>query len=266
MANLLKRLLARYAIFLMISGFILAGFEYLMCAIVSLINLPDILSNLPEQIPPVMRALIEQQFFGGFGPTGILAFGWNHPIALALGTAVSIVLASRACAGEIEEGTLELILSQPISRTTYLTAQIIFAFISLTWLSVIGVGGMYVGQCVYALHLLDAPTLLWLALNYLLLHAVWYSVTLLISILGREAGQVAFIGFLITLVSYLLQVIGQLWTPAAFLLPYSANTYYSPRTLLIEHALDPKSIAILSGISVVAIAVSLWRFHRRDIP
>jgi ABC-type transport system involved in multi-copper enzyme maturation permease subunit len=104
------------------------------------------------------------------------------------------------------------------------------------------------------------------ALNFFLLHGVWYGITLLFSVFGREAGRVAFIGFLLALVSYFVQVIAQLWTKATFLLPCTVHTYYSPQKILVNGELKPISVIVLVGLIVVSIGIAGWRFKKRDIP
>ncbi len=266
MANLLKRLIARHGAFLAVITALLAGFEYLICAIVATVNVRGMLEELIKNLPPFARTLVEQQFFGGLGPAGILAFGWNHPITLALGAAVAIVLATRAVAGEIETGAVELVLSQPISRARYFAAQVLFALLALSVLSAIGACGTLLGQLVYGIHVLGPGTLFAVALNYLLLQSAWFGITLVISVFGREAGRVAAIGFILALVSYVLQVIAQLWTKAALLHRYSVYGYYSPMDVVTKHQVPAKSAAVLLGLIIVAIGLSAWRFWRRDIP
>ena len=125
MRNLLKRLARRLGLFAGVITAVLAGFEFVICAVVSTINVPALFAELAKSLPPLMKDLIVQ-YIGGFGPADLLAFGWAHPVALALGAAAAIVLASRAVAGEIEAGTLELVLSQPLSRDRYFAGQVVF--------------------------------------------------------------------------------------------------------------------------------------------
>jgi ABC-type transport system involved in multi-copper enzyme maturation permease subunit len=245
---------------------LLAGLQFLICGIVAMINIPEIMNSALQNIPPFMRALIEQQFFGGLTQKGLLAFGWNHPIALAIGTAVAIVFASRAVAGEIESGAMELLLSQPISRLNYFTGHVLFALTSIALLSLIGVGGTLIGIHVYSLAPIEGIILFKVAFNFFLLHSAWYGITLLFSVFGREAGRVAFIGFLLALVSYFVQVIAQLWTKAAFLLPYTVHTYYSPQKIFVNGELKPISVIVLVGLIVASICIAGWRFRKRDIP
>jgi ABC-2 type transport system permease protein len=263
--NLLRRLAGRFGIFLGIAAAVLAGFEFLICAIVSTINLPAVLGELMKSVPPLMKDLIVQ-YIGGFGPADLLAFGWNHPIALAVGAAASIVLASRAVAGEVEAGTLELVLSQPVSRTRYLAGQVAFGLAGLAAMSLAGAMATWLGQRVYGIEALGLGTLAALAVNFFLVQTAWFALTLLFSVLGREAGRVAFAAFLAALLSYLVQVIAGLWSKAAFLLPYSPNAYYDPRVILREGAVPAKSAAVLGGLSLCCILLAWARFRRRDIP
>jgi ABC-2 type transport system permease protein len=233
---------------------------------VSTVDIVGAFSELTKTFPLFLRTLIEQQLFGVMSTAGILAFGWNHPITLALGTAIAIVLASRTVAGEIESGTLELIMSQPISRREYLTGHIVFAFFSLTFISLLGAGGTLLGQYVYDFQAFRVPSLFQLIVNYCLLNAAWYGITLLISVYGREAGRVATIGFLLALISYFLNVIGQLWDKAGFLLPYSLHTYYSPKQILVENIFPTLNLTLLSILTIITISVAFWKFSRRDLP
>jgi len=266
LANLLGRLAARHGSFLLITSLLLGGFEFLLCGIVSTIDLPSVLTGVMKTIPPPMRALIEQQFLGGMGNAGILAFGWTHPITLALGAAVAITLASRAVAGELENGAIELVLSQPISRSGYFFGNVGFSLAALAVMTAIGIGGSLLGQSFYGLKVFDAALLARLGLNFWLLQSAWFGIALVASVLGRESGRVAFAGFILALISYIVQVLGQLWSGGSFLLPYSLNFYFSPRSILVERRLSLSSVAILAGISVATILASSWRFRRRDIP
>lgn len=265
MKNLLGRLARRYGVFLGVATAVMAGFEFVLCAVVSTINVPALLAEITKSLPPLMKDLIAQ-YIGGFGPADLLAFGWNHPVALAIGGAVAVVLASRAVAGEIEAGTLELVLSQPISRSRYFAAQAVFGLTALAVLSLAGGLASWLGQRAYGLHALDLATLARLAANYLLLQAAWFGLTLLVSVFGREAGRVALTGFLVALLSYLVEVVAQMWPRAAFLLPYSPNAYHDPRLILKMGALPGKSVAVLGGLAVLGAALALMRFRRRDIP
>jgi hypothetical protein len=66
--------------------------------------------------------------------------------------------------------------------------------------------------------------------------------------------------------SYLVEVIGQLWERAAFLLPFSLYQYYAPQDLLVEGTFRPGAAVVLGAVALAGIAAAAWRFTTRDIP
>jgi ABC-type transport system involved in multi-copper enzyme maturation permease subunit len=266
MLNVYRRLAARHAVFILICTFLLAGFEFAICALLSTFDISGALGGLRKSAPPFMQSLLGEQFFGELTSRGMMAFAWNHPIALSLGGAIAIVLASRAVAGEIESGTLELILGQPISRIAYLGAQVGFAFSALALLSFGGMVGTIAGQRLYELRAFDLRSLLEISLNFFLLQCVWFGFTLVISAFGREGGKVAGAAFLLALVSYFVEVIGKLAPTVAPLMPYSPYDYYSPFAILVESKPVAGSLAALIAMLAISLGFVAWRFERRDIP
>src|SRR6185436_19784755 len=115
MPEIVRRQLERNWIFLAVAALMLGGFEFLLCAVVASVDVQGAFNQMTQFAPPIFRTMIEQNLMGG-SPAGVLAFGWNHPVVHALLSAVAITLADRAIAGEVENGAIELVLSQPLSR------------------------------------------------------------------------------------------------------------------------------------------------------
>ncbi len=266
MRNLLRGLVARHALFITLCMLLLGGFEFLICGLVATVDVSGILKEVTKAVPAFLQGLLTEQVFSGMTTRGILAFGWNHPVALALGAAVAVVLAAQAVAGEIENGTLELLLSQPLSRRNYLFAHVLFALLALGVLSLLGVLGTYLGQKYYGLALFEWRPLRQLALNFFALNAAWYGLALLLSVFARESGRVTGATFLFALLSYVVQALGKLWPAAGLLLPYSLYSYYAPAEILIQEASTAKALTVLGSVCVCSLGLSLWRFQRRDIP
>ena len=263
--NLLRHTMARQLPFLGVCGLLLGLFQFLICAAVSSVNIGAALETILRSLPPALQSLVSTQF-GGLSQGGLLAFGWNHPIAQALGTAVAIVLAARAVAGEIESGAVEFLLSQPLSRATYFATQVLFALMALASMSLVAMAGTMAGQSVFHIPLFGVRPLLTLAFNYFLLQSAWFGLTLVFSAHGHEGGRVAGLGFLIALGSSFGQVVGRLWSGAAFVLPWTLHQYFSPQSILIEGAPNAGAFATLGAVTIVAIGFAAWRFRRRDLP
>jgi ABC-2 type transport system permease protein len=262
----LRRLVERHAPLLVAAPLLLGLFQFLICAAVASANVGGAIQLLLSTLPPILQNAVSSQLLGGLTIPGLIAFGWSHPIAQALGAAVAIVLAAGAIAGEVEAGTIELVLSQPISRWRYFEAQLLFAGIALVVVSAAGIAGTVIGQRVFSLPPFGTAGLLKLGANLLALDAAIFGITLLVSAFSREGGRVATVGFLIALTSYLAQVIGSLWEPAAFVLPFTLHHYFSPRDLLVAGTSPARPVAVLVGVMAAGVAAGWGRFRRRDLP
>lgn len=265
MINIMQRQLERSWVFLLAVMLVLAAFEFVLCAVVASMDVGTALRQITAFAPPLMRAMIEQNMAGG-SPAAVLSFGWNHPIAHALLTAVAITLSARAIAGEIETGALELVLAQPISRAQYFGAHVLFGAGALAVVLSVGMLGTALGEQVFALNAFGSERLAMLFLNAFLLQFAIYALTLAASAFGRESGRVAIVGVLVAVFSLIVNVVGALWNKAEFAKPLSLHNYFDPREILTQGHLPTSSLVILAAVVGIAITVAFTRFARRDLP
>ena len=266
MRNLLRLVAARHGGYVTVSALLMGGFQWLICAVVASTDVTGALGTLVQSLPPMMQSMVSEQFFGGFSKASLLAFGWAHPIAQAIGAAVAIVLATQAVAGESEVGTIELTLAQPIARRRYLAAHVVFALAALVLVTLLGLAGTVAGGRFYGVEPFRLAALARLGLDYLALQAALFGVTLMFSAFGREGGRVALFGFLCALVSYLIHVIGTMWDGWRPLVPYTLHAYYVPRGILVQGAGVTRPAATLLAVALGGLLVAWWRFRRRDLP
>ena len=265
MLNVVRRQLERNAVFLLASMAVLAGFEFLLCAMVASVDVEAAFSQITQFAPPIFKAMIEQNLLGG-SPAGVLAFGWNHPVVHAVLAAVAITLPARAIAGEVENGAIELVLAQPISRAQYFGAHVLLGAGALSAVLAAGLLGTAIGQHVFSLAGFGVSRLALLFLNALLLQLAIYAVTLLASAFGREAGRVALVGVLVAVLSFLVDAIARLWSKAQFMKPYSLHGHFDPREILVQGDSASVSMLILAAVASAAAAAAFVHFARRDIP
>src|SRR5262249_42150128 len=97
---------------------------------------------------------------------------------------------------------------------------------------------------------------------------------------GRSRNRVLGLAILITLVQFLVNVIGQLWDGLAFLRPFSVFYYYEPQTINLRGVwtVDPglawtgkpliavNVILVLAAVGTIGYAMALRTFVKRDIP
>jgi ABC-2 type transport system permease protein len=208
----------------------------------------------------------------------MVSISYVHPLTQTMLCVWAIGRASGAIAGEIDRGTMELLLAQPIRRGQVVLAHLYVDAIAVpvlclslwagTWLGVFLVG--FIGNANEALAVNPwafAPSLVSVGLLVFALSGM----TLWLSAAGRFRWRVLGLAVLLALVQFLLNVIGQLWAPAEPLRPFTVFYYYQPQPIILQadwygHGEIWLRTAVLAGVGTVGYALALWTFCRRDLP
>ncbi len=92
--------------------------------------------------------------------------------------------------------------------------------------------------------------------------------TMALSAFGRSRWRVLGLAVFLTLVQFLVNVVGQLWDVLGPFRPWTIFYYYQPQDIIRGapwSAVLP-SLAVLYGVGAVGYAVALTAFTRRDLP
>ena len=207
------------------------------------------------------------QFGGGdvFSLHGSIALGFIHPFTLVLMGIFAVGFSTLAVAGERQRGTLEVILSRPISRHTFyltlLLAGALFLAILLASHLVASVLSASLMGVLDELSLANLP-LLWLVgwLLFMCFLAIGFAASVSFDRLAPALG----ITLTIVLVSYLLEVVGSLWPDAAWLQEYSLFHYMAAKEVL-DGGIRAGDVALLATVILAAVAYAWIVFPRRDL-
>jgi len=200
-----------------------------------------------------------------FSLVGAVALGWVHPIAIGMFVLFPIGLGAAAIAGERQRGTLEVILSRLISRRTLFATHLAMLVIIAALTVLAALAGTLAGALAYGVAAeLDAGSLVFLAVNTVLLLAALGAVSLAASASFDRLAAPVGIGIAVLLLGYVLEILGSLWPDAAFLQPFSPFHYLRPLKVLGGRG-EPADLLVLAAIAIVATAYGLWRFPRRDL-
>lgn len=196
---------------------------------------------------------------------GTLTLGTQHPLVIAMLGVFAVGTAATAIAGERQRGTLEVLLARPIPRrTVYLTLFMAVAVIIGVLIALLLVG-MYVGAASQSL-LDELPAgqlpLVWL--NGVLLWVAFASFSLAASASFDRAGPAIGLSLGYLLLNYFLEILGSLWTDAAWSQEYSLFHHFQVAEILDGNA-DPLDLAICALAVAVPLAYALVRFPRRDL-
>jgi ABC-2 type transport system permease protein len=222
------------------------------------------LNQLLARMPAAFRAL----FADGadfLSPEGFLSARIYYLLLPLLLTILGIGLGTSLIGKEEKQGTLELLLARPVSRTRLLIAKVLAG---LTIVATVGVVAMVVA--VVTAHPagidLSRKNIILTTLASVLLSLLFGVIAFLLSALGKPfrsgaAGIAALIAFASYLIASLESLVEWLKWPALF----SPYHYYHPTAMLAGNESGTRiMLAYLAGILVIGIAAWIG-FRRRDL-
>lgn len=169
-----------------------------------------------------------------------------------------------ALAGEIERGTIGILLSQPLSRiklflSKYLAGMVvILTFVWVSALAVVPLAALY--------HLdYQASHYFTLALIGSLFALAIFSVAMMLSSFFSERGRVTLLTTILLIAMYVLRVLSSLKESLGDLKYLSFFHYFDHNRALLENKIDLPSVAVFGGVILVCTVVGLYWFNRRDI-
>jgi ABC-2 type transport system permease protein len=262
----------------------------------------DIEQTLFEGPGKIMRTLMGGESISLNRAMDMLSIGYVHPLMQTLFCVWAIGRASGALAGEIDRGTMELLLAQPLPRSRIVLAHLCIDLVTIpllclslwagTWLGTWLVGPIEVS----AQDLKNLPFPVQIDPEALRVDpaafgpALWNVGALLFAVSGYTMGlsaagrfrwKVLGIAVFVTLLQFLINLVGQLWEAAAVLRPLTVFYYYQPQQIVLRQrwSVDVGAawnggppwftvnvLAVLLVVGSVGYATALWIFCRRDVP
>jgi ABC-2 type transport system permease protein len=198
-------------------------------------------------------------------PTDFLAIGLLHPIVLILCVVWGVGRAAGAVAGEIDRGTMELLMAQPVPRGRLILAHLLVDCVALPALCLSFFAGTQLGLALvgdfvpdYTMFEQTAREMGMGALaerlprqtrplpvegrrelvglvNTLALIFAISGVTVALSSVGRNRWRVVGLAALVVVVMFVANTVGQLWEPMRFARPFTFFFYYQPQRLMLEN-------------------------------
>ena len=222
-----------------------------------------------EAMGKLSPQLIQAMFGGMFGEltpldTWLITL-FVHPLVLTMFAVVVVANTSRSLAGEIDRGTIDLVLSGPVRRWQMVVAPFCVLLLSLAalctsiWLAMLL--GLRIGEIELNRPLGDFG---WILLNLYLVSFAAAGVALWISATTNQQGKAIARSLAFLAISFFVNVLASLWQRIEGLDYLSIYHYYQPQPIL-EGETPWQSVVVLALVGAVGFAMALWQFSRRDI-
>jgi beta-exotoxin I transport system permease protein len=197
---------------------------------------------------------------------------WVHPMILLPVVIWAIARGSAAPAGEIEKGTLDLTLSRPVSRASYLASQVFVAVLGLFLLTAALIAGNLVGA---RFNQVEQPPLASQlakpALNLAALGLAIYGYAVMLSAADSVRWRPNLIASVFTLASFIARVFSALpfmegWRWKPWLERSSILTAYDPVDAVGRATHLAMHLGVLTGVGLAGILLAFLAFLWRDLP
>jgi ABC-type transport system involved in multi-copper enzyme maturation permease subunit len=214
----------------------------------------------------IIQAMLGTEIGDRIGPQMFQAVAWVHPVALALTWAHALVSCTRVPAGEVDRGTIDVLLGLPVSRWEVFLSETMVWLICGSAVLAAGLAGNLLGA--QALPLDQRPELSRLLIvlaNLFCLYAAVGGLTWLVSSFSDRRGRALTIVFLVLLSLFLLNYLAQFWHPLEKIAFLSPLHYHRPVNVLGNGAWPWKDMGVLLGSAGVMWLMGGAVFARRDL-
>lgn len=175
------------------------------------------------------------------------------------------IFSSIGIAREMEQGTLDLLIAQPVPRYKVITAKFAVFVFSALLISVFSVLGLVAGAATIEASVDLTGLSLVLVEAYLLVVAIG-CFTLLCAALFLKPRQALMAGGMFVGLSYILNfIIPVLPDSVAWLRNLSVFYHFQPNNIVTSGSLDGMAVAIYTTISVVCFTAAVLIFQHRDL-
>jgi hypothetical protein len=218
-----------------------------------------------DMLPSIVKSALGGEMLRMGNTAGLIAIGYNHPFVLFLYMLYAVGTPAGLLAGEVQRGTMELILSRSVTKTqVYLCAGLLtlvgmFALDLVMFLGTVAAVNFFTFKDRVPLDVFFR-----IAINGGLLASTFGAFSLLCAgTFGRVYAAVSVaVAFLV--VNYFVAILSNWWPRAAFLKPVTLFYLIDSSNLWVGWPLRNMTILLVILLAAAGLGAVIW--HRRDLP
>ncbi len=251
------------------------AFIWLRLWIVSQIDFRVFMGMFPKALPPFIEKMLPVPIEMIATIEGRITFSYEELPVVLLMALWGVTRGSECLAGRLGDGTMELLLSQPVRRLTLITSHVAVTLLGVGLLALVAWVATAVGIATIDF---DEPTTARTytaaAVNLLSVGFFMTGVATLASALGRSRAHAVAIFVTFYVVEITCKILGLIASNMAWLKKFSFLSAYEPTLLTIGLVKEPAEYwplfwqynGILLGLGALAFVISAAIFCNRDVP
>lgn len=241
-------------------------FQIVICGVVHDNEKVKTFLQFLDMLPSFVKTALGGEALRVGNISGFVAIGYQHPLVLTLYMLFAVGVPTGLLAGEVQNGTMELILSRQTTKThVYACAGIIvvtgmFALVGVMFLGTVAGTNLYDFAQDVPLHSFFRMAIL----AGVFASAVGGIALLSAASFRRNTAVWVTVAFLV--VNYFVSIAAEWWPRMKWLSPATIFHYVDPSKILTESAWPAGDLCVLMSILVISILVGGVIWSRRDLP
>ncbi len=219
-----------------------------------------------DMLPSFIKTALGGEALKVGNVSGLIAIGYQHPLVLTLYMLFAVGVPTGLLAGEVQKGTMELILSRHVTKTQVYICAGLITVTGMFALVLVMFGGTVFATNVYEFGQ-DVPLYSFFkaAINGGILASVAGGIALLASAcFQRNTAVWLTVAYL--MVNYFVSVIAEWWPRMKWLYPTTIFYYVDGKKIFNETGWPLGDIFVLVSILVVSTLLGGVIWSRRDLP
>ena len=216
--------------------------------------------NLPEfALTTFGRSGLELSIVGGYLNMEFYQWGWVFTLGLYFA-----FISSSLISKEIENKTIDMLLSNPVSRARVVLEKFCGLVPTIILMNVV-VPLVILGSLKYINETIDVTYLFYTHFASILYLCAVCAVGLLFSVIFDETRRANALAIGVISVMYVMEILSFLSEKYSALGKISIVHYYDPGEILVHHTIEASDAVILFFITAVLLAAAAIYFEKRDI-
>jgi len=224
-----------------------------------------ILLGFLDVLPSVVKAALGGEMLRVGNTSALIAIGYNHPFVLFLFMLFAVGAPTGLLAGEVQRGTMELILSRPTTKIQVYACAGILTLAGMFALDIVMFLGTVVAVNIFPFKdRVPLDIFLRIAINGGLLASTFGAVALLCAATFTRLYTAIGVSVAFLVTNYFVAVVSNWWPRMAFL--RRATLFYLIDSSNAWQGWPLRNMGILAAILLGTAAIGAIIWHRRDLP
>ncbi|MBN1126456.1 MAG: hypothetical protein JXA82_15735 [Sedimentisphaerales bacterium] len=228
-------------------------------------NVKTLLSFI-ELLPPIVKSALGGEALQVGNLPALIAIGYNHPFVLTLYMLFAVAVPTGLLAGEVQKGTMELILSHSVTKSQVYICAAVLTIVGMMALVLVMFMGTVVATSVYDF---GEPVPLFrffqAAVNGGLCAGAVGAVSLLSGASFRRRGTAVGLAVAYIMINYFLVILTDWWPRMKWLDAVSLFHYTNGRKVFALHVWPVSEMMVLASVLLIAVIAGGIIWQRRDL-